>query len=316
MALLNAAMDNSVRRAQRVLGDDRLLMLNTDVDTFDFEKALDGGMEAEYDLAMRQVDDFFKNIAAAHASRPQVSVEGRESEESATTLQRHWELFQAQHAQVKMQYNEIRMVLRIGALTVENGVRTPDRLFYRLRFAASKVPLECVSIHIAKPRPAEFLGTLRSSLSDKHGHDLRTIDLRAQDEKQPDMRSYLLFLDPAMQPGDPAGPFMLAYDHKVRELMAPLAERGIDTFGLQTSRAEGPTSKVLLIAVLPNSRSNFRIRASSETTNAANRGRRMEDHELQLLELQLEDEYALGWVAENVGPNEVFAAELYSPNFK
>ncbi|HEY8176290.1 MAG TPA: patatin-like phospholipase family protein [Gemmatimonadaceae bacterium] len=319
-ALLDAAMNNSVRRAQLQLGEDRLLSLNLSVDTFDFDKALQEGMGDTYDLTRRQAEEFFRRLAdQARSSRPRIVVEsGREPEESATTLQRVADLYNAQHAHVKMRYTEARLIVRVGALSIdqETGKRRPDLLQYRLKFQAESEPLACTAIHVTESPDQEFLGTMRRQVFDKAGRVRRTIDMLGRDSKQPNVRKYLLFLDPIIRPNDPEAPFTLEYSHQIRGLVAPLAETGVDTMVSRTIRAEGTTGRIYLIAMIPDTHPNFGIRRSADTTGKV-KGRKLEDDELRLLELPIDpDHYALGWVGEDIEPGQVFAAELYDPNFK
>lgn len=98
--------------------------------------------------------------------------------------------------------------------------------------------------------------------------------------------------------------------------MAPLAKEGVDSIQFQTSRTKRDVSRIILIALIPESHPQLRIRASKETTSRV-QGRQMTDEELNLLQLNIEaDHYALGWIGENVEPGEVFATELYQLNFK
>jgi predicted acylesterase/phospholipase RssA len=319
-ALLETAMNNSVRRAQFQLGEERLLSLNSDIDTFDFDRALYEGMESRYDLILRQAEDFFRGMSDAKSrTRLKVVVEpGPESEQSATTLQRVADLYTAQHAHVKMHYTEARMIVRIGALSIvtESGSSRPDHLSYRLKFEAASEPLACARIALAEGPGAEFLGTVRKEVYDKDGNMLRTIDLLAREKTKPDQRWYLLFFDPVIQPGNESAPFTLEYGHQVRDLMAPLAEDGVDSILFHTSRAEGNTDRVLLIALIPDTHPHVGIRPSALTTGPV-KGREMTDKELRVLDLTTEaDHYARGWIGENVGPGEVFATEIYQPNFK
>ena len=73
LALVDTAIENSVRRAQRQLGADQTLLLRGDIGLFDFETALGEGLGDRYDLTVREARDFFIGVegrtAAAAAAR-------------------------------------------------------------------------------------------------------------------------------------------------------------------------------------------------------------------------------------------------------
>lgn len=313
-ALLDAAMNNSVRRAQLQLGDDRLLSLKTDIDTLDFARALNEGMGASYDLTRNDSEKFFRGICApASQAAPKVVVEaGPESEQSDTTLQRVADLYAAQYSRIKMRYAEARMIVRIGALSTdkETSRARPDHLSYRLQFAAGKEPLPCATLQVTDRPDAEFLKTVRRQVRDRNNEVVQTIDLLGRDKSHPNVRLYLLFFHQIIQPDDPRAPLTLEYAHQVQDLMAPLEKEGRDFISFRTTRSEGPTPRVVLVALIPETHPNLGIRRSFHTTVE---GRRMSDAELHLLDLPLEDHYALGWIGENVEPGQTFAAEIFRP---
>ncbi|HEY9226739.1 MAG TPA: patatin-like phospholipase family protein [Gemmatimonadaceae bacterium] len=318
-ALLDAAMDNSVRRAQRQLGRDRLFSISTDITTFDFERALHQGMGDSYLLVRNGAKEFFLGFAdrttrEQAAVKPTVIVEAdREDFDSDTTLQAHADLFKAQHAGVKMKYSAVRMLVRSGGLG--GDLTRPDLLVYRLTFGASSVPLQCVRVGVVEESKFTFLRTLRTEVVDRSFRRRPTIDLRARDKASPDSRAYLLFFNPTIQPNDPDAPFTLEYSHHVTGLLSDLASEGVDVLSFETSRSDGVTPEILLLALLPRSHPGYSMRPSADTTST-DKGRLLTDEEKKKLSHELlvdPDLYLVGWVGTNVEPNCEFAGELFAP---
>lgn len=321
MALLDAAMENSVRRAQRQLGPERMLSLKGDIGTLEFPRALGEGMGDRYELTRKEAEEFFRGViaqvssdSAAPPSKPTVTVEaGRDEVDSIATLQAHADLYAAQHANVLMDYREARMLVRSGGFVA--GSSRPDTLSYRLRFGASKVALECIRVVVVEEQGLDFLQTLRTEVFDKNFRRRPTIDLRARDRRAPTNRAYLLFFDPTIHPDDPDGPFTLQYTHQIAGLFNQLITTGSDTLSFETTRAEGITPRVTLVAVLPRTHEGYGMRASPDTTSS-DKGRRMSLPELQQLEQELvvdPDQYVVGWVGTNIEPGREFAVELHAP---
>lgn len=318
-ALLETAMNHSVRRAQRLVGDTMLLKLKADIGTIDFARALDeAGLDSGWDAAKAEALAFFHQRVAEARSDAGVArtvVEaGPDTEQSPEQLQHVADLYRVLSTSIRMKFEEVRMVVRIGALTKgEDGVPTPDYVRYRLRFSAAKEPLPAALISLTGPT-GEVQRTERYEVFDGQGNPWRTVDLVGRHKKRPQERLYVLFLDPQLRAGDPAAPLTLGYTHSAQDLMSPLREAGADVICLQTIRADGPTPRITLIALIPEAFPGIRIRSSSDTTGSV-QGREMTKGELNKLELDPEGHYLLGWIGENVEANQTFAAELYQPNF-
>ncbi len=356
MALVDTAMENSVRRSQRQLGPDRLLMLRGDIGTFEFGRALAEGLESRYDLRMREATDFFTQAASRIARRVAVSTavsttaagtdvlhaapvttastvidpverpavpsvvvqSGPGATDSMLTLQRLAELYEVQHAHRRLAFQELRLVVKLRSLvgTAHNGKARPDGLAYRLVFRAATEPLNCIRIGVREEPGSRFDETLRSAVLDRAGTERRTIDLMGRSRDTPNRRDYLLFLNPPIEPEDPAGPFVLDYRHEVTGLTDGLrGEAGVDTISATTHSASGITPKISLLAVLPNGcKKGWGIRASNDTTSKE-RGRTMTPDELHHWETELAldvGDTLLGWVGFNIEPDVEFAADVFA----
>jgi predicted acylesterase/phospholipase RssA len=320
MALLNAAMDNSVRRAQRQLGNKFLFSIETDIGTFDFPAALGRGMGDAYKIVRYQAEDFFHNISdaakpvrAGTKPKPTVVVEADQHDlDSDTTLQAHADLYEAQHAGVMMNYQEALMIGRINSLADDSQ---PDSLLYRLRFGAANSPLECIRIVVVEEKQFTFLRTLRTEVTDRNYRTRPTIDLRARSKKSPDSRSYLLFFNPTIQPNDADGPFTLEYSHSVGGLFEPLKKNGVDTMSVETNRTDKITPKVTLLAILPNTHPGYSMRESADTTST-DKGRLLSPAEVKQAAQELAlggEHYVIGWIGADIEPNREFAAEIFAP---
>jgi NTE family protein len=319
-ALLEAAMDNSVRRAQRQLGRKFLFAIDSDIGTFDFPEALARGMGDAYEVVMHKAEKFFLELAdaskpvnAGKNPQPTVVVESDQQDlDSDTTLQAHVDLYEAQHAGVMMNYNEVLMIGRINSLADDSR---PDSLLYRLRFRAADKPLECIRIVVVEEKQFTFLRTLRTEVVDRNFKTRPTIDLRGRDKKSPDSRWYLLFLNPTIQPNDADGPFTLEYSHSVAGLFDLLKKDGVDTMSVGTHRTSKTTPKVMLFAILPNTHKGYSMRASADTTST-DKGRLLSAAELKQATQELAltaEHYLVGWIGANIEANCEFAAEVFAP---
>lgn len=320
LALLETAMNNSVRRAQRQLPPERLLTLRGDIGTLDFPRALSEGMKDRYDLTRREAEDFFRALVHGlkpRPPRPTVVVESADSMDSVVTLHAHGEIYAAQHAHVRLRYHEIRMLLRArGLAAMGDAPADPDTLSYRFRFEAGRDPVECLRVALLPEQVTDFLQTVRTEVLDRNYATRRTIELLARDRDKPERRAYLHFLAPAIAPNDRDGPFTLQYAHQVRGLYNDLIEKGTDTFSIETMRAETVTPRVTIAAVVPRTRAGYVMRPSASTTSA-DKGRPMTPEEVRQLaaEIELEpDQYLLGWVGTNIEPGVEFAVDVHAPD--
>jgi predicted acylesterase/phospholipase RssA len=335
-SLLDSAMSNSVRRAQVQLGEERLLQLPAELGLFDFKRALGEGIGATYDTTFRRATDFFEEIASIQTPKQGKVLESvGQPEESATVLQRVADIYNAQHSGIRMRYHEIRMIVRIGALTQTESRREvgsthelgawsaeaaapgvqPDQMSYRLEFSAADTPLACARVTVADEPTARFLRTYRKAVYNRHGQEVRTIDLLARDQAQPKDRGYLLFFDPVIRTDDDDAPFTLEYTQQVLGMMSGLGERGTDFLAVHTTRAFGPTNRILLVALVPETHPNVEITGSDRTTGSV-RGRRLTDQEINKMGLSVDaGYYAIGWLGEKVESQVQFAAQLVDPYF-
>jgi len=312
-SLLDAAMDNSVRRAQRRLGSERLFEIDTDIDTLAFDRALDIGFGDHYDEVYEAAMKFFGALAKDRdqtLTRP-IPEEGWDTD-SATTLQKHADIYAAQHRNEKVAYDEAHVIVQVEALTAfvrgASGLEFPDRITYQLQFAPDQVPVFCHRVAVIDENDKTFLQSFRREVRDRTGEVVPTIDLKARDSRTGE-RGYLLFFETALRPGDPAAPYELRYTHQIGDMMRPLATKGDDVFGLRLSRASGPTRRILLVAMIPDA---FRVTIGPAEHNAtSNPGRILTDAEMFRERIPVPaGYYALGWLGENVAAGERFGARL------
>lgn len=59
--LFSAAIQGGVDRSEAMLGENNLFRIDTEIGTFDFDHALNEGLEDQYELALRRFDDWFKD---------------------------------------------------------------------------------------------------------------------------------------------------------------------------------------------------------------------------------------------------------------
>lgn len=327
VSLLDAAIANSVRRAQRTVLERRLLLLDPKPETLNFQWALHEGMEGHYHATLAESDRFFRTLADVEAPAPPspaVSptppaihdiVDVEEDVDSLDTLHRHDELFRAQHADVKVKYHEVRMLVRAGGSLV--GQRAPDFLQYQMQFSAFERPLECVRIGVSGDTAYEFLQTLRTEVYDHKHARRRTIQLKARDPQRPSYRSYLLFFSPAIHPDETGAPFRLQYSHELRGVFRELHRTGVDCMQLSTMRAGTTTPKITLLTVLPKTHPGYYLRESLKTTGKTP-GRPMTPEETNAVVLELAltpAEYLLGWIGEDIAPGTIFSADICAPGY-
>ncbi len=312
-SLFDTSIENSVRRAQRRLGDDRLFQINTDIDTLEFEKALDKGFGDHYQTIKTAAVEFFQRLAQPQ-DRPEIHYipEDIWETDSATTLQKHAEIYEAQHQHEKVAYEEARVLVRVDSLRASGDPASyrmhPDEVAYRLRFAPDTTPVYCHRVGVADNDDSDevtFLQSFRREVRDRNGEMVPTIDLKARDSRTNE-RSYLLFFKSILQPGDPNAPYELHYTHHVAELMRPLVEEGVDEIRLTLSRASRATPRIVLFALIPE---GFQVEMIPAARSAP--GRIMTDAEVYRSGIHPPPSYyALGWLGEDVPYGEAFAVGL------
>lgn len=150
VALLNTAINNSMNRARRRLGSDRVFCIDTGIGTFDFTKAVNEGLYSEYDVVKEKATKFFTNFvqtaeAKGAASKEVVSSEAWK-EQSASIMERLYHVYKSQHLPTKLSYKHCSLVVQANCMVTDGGSEffgAPDYVSYKLQFETGEAPVYC-----------------------------------------------------------------------------------------------------------------------------------------------------------------------------
>jgi predicted acylesterase/phospholipase RssA len=305
-ALIETALNASVLRAQLELGPNNFV-IRTEAGSFDFARAFDAGLGAEYRETRLLSDDFFRR----YAERPrELLPAGEEDLEEAgaelpamrlhdvvTALR---SMYRLQQEPMRFEFLAVRMVVT-GASQSPDDLPAPDHVRHEIVFRATQHAVSCYRIRLMSAGPATQPKT-QCEVFDRNfepvAFDLVPITGDASEE-----REYLLFFREPIVPGDERAPVTLRVRDTVPEALR-LASEGRDELLTRASRADGPVGRIEIVVHLPEELANAAIAAAPGSGGA-----RMTPAELM--------HYAapagfvtLGWKGDHVPPNTLFGCHL------
>jgi predicted acylesterase/phospholipase RssA len=324
-ALLNTAMTESTRRARKHIEDGNLFLIDTNVDTFDFQAGFESLAGAEYDLIYEKAQAYFEKVADRLRARhgrgaPNPVVDPKK--DLAEMMRRNFEIYCSQQGHVKMRILFASCVVQVNALCELSGdadeerwAGDPDMLSYTIRFEAATEPLYAHRV-VLEPTPGTLTASDHTdlgwqnvdnwSLHDKYDQRRRVVVVPAKDDAHPDERVTVLHFADPIEPGSDKAPFTLRFrDSGIAAY--PLKERKADTFGLHFQRAEGAIDRAEFVLHLPRRITPVSLKQPSAGSAAP--GREMRSGELANYQPQ-NGFVAYGWVAENIQPGTVLQFEV------
>ena len=292
-ALLETAMNASVLRAQLELGANNFV-IRTDAGSFDFARAFEAGLGAEYRETRLLAEKFFRDYAA----RPNLGAFPQRRLRDVTDALRT--MYERQHEPVRFEVLSVRMVVT-GASQAREGRRGPDDIRHEVVFRASEAPVHCYRIKLT-PAAAPDLQKSQCEVFDRLAQPV-SFDLVPIPDSIDDAREYLLFFRDPIVPGDPRSPVTL----RVRDAVAGvlyLAADGRDELLTSVTRADRPVSRVEIVVHLPEELSDTAVVPAPGSD-----GGPMSPIELMSYAAPA-NFFTLGWKGENVPPNTMFGCNL------
>ena len=278
-ALIETALNASVLRAQLDLGPNNFV-IRTDAGSFDFRRAFEAGLGAEYRETRLLAEDFFRRYAAR-------------SRELAETGPHDGERLQDVVRSLRSMYHSQQEPIRFELLSVRMVVTAPSQVHHELVFRASWHPVTCYKIRLTPATQHKTQCEVFDRNYEPVPFDLVPIS---------DDESLLFFREP-IAPGDARSPVTLRVRDTVPEALR-LAGEGRDELLVRASRADRPIARVEIVVHLPEELSDAVMGAASGSGGA-----RMTPAEL--LRYAAPAGYlTLGWKGEHVPPNTLFGCNL------
>jgi len=291
-ALLETAMNASVLRAQRELGENNFI-IRADAGSFDFARAFDAGLGAEYRETRLLAENFFRELVARRPNRfPQ-----RRLCDVTGALRT---MYERQHEPVRFEVLSVRMIVT-GASQAKPERRGPDDIRHEIVFRASDAPIHCYRIKLT-PAAAPDLQKSQCEVFDRWSCPV-AFDLVPIPDHDDDAREYLLFFRAPIVPDDGRAPLTLRVRDAADGVLC-LVSNGSDELLTCATRADRPVPRVEIVVHLPDELSD-----TAMTPAPGPDGAPMSAAELMAYAAPA-NFFTLGWKGENVPPNEMFGCHL------
>ncbi|HJQ39364.1 MAG TPA: patatin-like phospholipase family protein [Thermoanaerobaculia bacterium] len=296
-ALLETAMNASVIRARTELGANNFV-IRTDAGSFDFRRAFETGLGAEYRETRLLAEQFFRGFAQRSA-RPatQVLFPQRRLRDVTDALRT---MYEKQHEAERFEVLSVRMIVT-GASQARPERRGPDDIRHEIVFRASDRPIHCYRIKLTPAAAPD----LQKSQCEVFGRDAVAVpfDLVPIPDSIDDAREYLLFFRDPIVPGDARAPVTLRVRDAVAGVLC-LAAEGRDELLTSATRADRPVPRVEIVVHLPEELSETVLLPATGWDGAP-----MSAGELIAFAAPA-NFFTLGWRGDNVPPNTLFGCNL------
>ena len=293
-ALLETAMNASVMRARMELGANNFV-IRTDAGSFDFRRAFDAGLGAEYRETRLLAEKFFRDFAE-RTSHTGAFPQRRLSDVTGALRT----MYERQHEPVRFEVLSVRMIVT-GASQAAADRRGPDDIRHEVVFRASEQPIHCYRIKLT-PAGAPELQKSQCEVFDASSSPV-PFDLVPIPDNDEDAREYLLFFATPIAPDDPRAPVTLRVRDAVSGVLRLIAD-GRDELLTCATRADRPIPLVEIVVHLPEELSGTAIAAAP-----GSEGARLSARELMSYAAPAKF-FTLGWKGENVPPNTLFGCHL------
>jgi predicted acylesterase/phospholipase RssA len=296
-ALLETAMNASVLRARLELGANNFV-IHTEAGSFDFRRAFEVGLGAEYRETRLLAERFFREYAERTA-RPALPVvfPQRRLRDVGCALRT---MYERQHEPARFEVLSVRMVVT-GASQARPERRAPDDIRHEIVFRASAQPIHCYRIKLT-PAAAPELQKSQCEVFDRNASPV-AFDLVPIPDAVDDAREYLLFFESPIVPEDPRSPVTLRVRDAVAGVLC-LVSQGADELLTRASRADRAIPRIEIVVHLPEE-----LSGTTMTAAPGPQGTRMPAEELMSYAAPA-NFFTLGWKGENIPPNTLFGCNL------
>ncbi len=306
-ALLETALNASVLRGQLALGMNSFV-IRSDAGSFDFRRAFDRGLGAEYRETRLLSEAFFREYAArARALREaqqQASAAEAPLEVDLPETRLH-DIVSALRSMYQQQQEPIAFeLLSVRMIVTAAWPQASDQVRHEIVFRAARQPVSCYKIKLTSASAGDEQRT-QCEVFDRGGQPI-AFDLVPITDDPSEAREYLLFFRQPIACNDPRAPVTLRVRDTVTRALR-LAEDGRDELLTRASRADRPIARVEIIVHLPEELAGTVIAAAP-----GSRGVRMSPAELMPYAAPA-GFFTIGWRGENVTPGARFGCNLVRP---
>lgn len=304
VALLEAAMQNSMQRAKQRLGDGYIFEIPTNIGTFEFQKALECVKEerGEYELIKKEAlvwfEDFTSREKASAVAGTTVMIGDPWAKQSIEMMDKLGELYRIHHSNRQREFSDCSLVVTAKCLAREGDrdFGQPDEVKYSSIFRTKADEIACQRITVSSTTHLSHLQRTNWSWTDLSNQErtIKAIDLpmRSVGAKPGMDRQLLLFLDPPLPPE--SGPYRFEFVDLVQDFMKPLSEGRQDSLYYLSSPVNGTIKKVDLVLFIPHDTPTLRLVPRNESP-----GWEMNREELARYEIPV-GYRSVGWTAQDV----------------
>lgn len=254
--LLDAAIRNSVKRAQHHLGHHSVLRLSSCLSTFDFANRSEGLAKQEgsaYSVASAEAQRWFGKRVSAWRRGGVVFDDpwgGRDEE----WMRRQHLIYESQHQSSPIRIVRKRLIVIAHSLAGDAQDQegpVVDEVIEEVEFEASESPIYCYRVSLSASESASVIPVFNFEFEGPDGMECEVVpslsgEVRGQ---HPPLREIVLHFLPPLAPG--AGKATLRMQDQVENGMAPLRSEGKDDIGVALERKSEGAFPVEVCLVVP-----------------------------------------------------------------
>ncbi|ACB73576.1 Patatin [Opitutus terrae PB90-1] len=268
MALLDAAINDSVQSAQNVLGEDAVYVLDQHtqaITTFSFKEAIGFLQDAEaYGQAKQRVRTWLAHLLARERKELLLRNDGvimqdlwrrPVSDEAHRMIDAVGRMYELTYSAPPFRYHRMRVVVTANCLARpgEVGYDAPDVVDYSLELEPVDHPIAAHRLLLSNTQKQQYIADYQVSLQCPPGAKSHFEVFGATVRTAPHARALVAFFVPPLAPG--RGTYQLTLTDKTVNAFVDLDRAGRDNIGVELQRACGPVGVVEIIFKAPR---NFR----------------------------------------------------------
>jgi predicted acylesterase/phospholipase RssA len=278
MAIVNTAINHSAERSRQQLGPGCLLMA-TDIQTFEFDKAFSKGLGPQFEEIVQSTQESLVRTirvvsgssrdAAKNSPPTEFTDEDWKPAPNAAALGKRYstalvaigQMYRQQHHHQKIKYLMGRLVIVANGLGL-SAVQQRDQITSTSVITTSRDPVYCHRAALGQSGlPDTILDDSEVTVSDNNGNEVNTISIPMDFAGDALVREVLLCFDPLLTPT--TGPYTLRCKSTFSDFLKPLRDTGQDQLGLILTRAESDIPIVEIILMYPRSFGKIAVVESS-----------------------------------------------------
>jgi predicted acylesterase/phospholipase RssA len=321
-ALLDTAIHNSVNRALQDLAPEHVLPITTDLETFDFKRALgEEGLGSIYNATHLQATQFFENFLKAPDNHS-VPVKDLWTGQNPETMRKLWSLYRTNFSGVKYNIDHAAYIVQANCL-VESGQPLsgqPDQATYRLTLHTSEEPVHAQKFSLMISPGSDFLGLAELQVFGPAEYLFESTTLLPVSRPEvpeaaknfekgvvrDNVRELVCFFSPPLPPR--TGPFLLVFKEFLRNSAEKL-KVGQDRLWISAlPRASGPVKRMDLVLLVPEAFGPVSMRPEKGAKNVGSLlgGTELDEYK-KLAPLGF---YPIAWTVYNADPKEPFSVRI------